>query len=286
MEMHVSGWGKDPIWRTPTRRATELTPSDFPLISRDRGLQGLVLQQSTTIKAQAAPVRPKPAGGVATQINPAITVALAPKLTLAEFNDDPNETVLVAPHEVEFDESRGLWYCDIKINMPDEYFPFVRLALARYQHNSLEHCHLSRIVRAEFIQLTPDRTVSITPAGTTGQQFTVTHTGVTYDAPGRPGVAPFRSAQAGPNLIRVTVEQKRPDGSGNLGWTPIPGDPYELKYLGKSGAATIHRDIVTIPGDRSGFRLIVQEFEMHLGGEDIQKPVKEGRLIFADAIEL
>ena len=39
----------------------------------------------------------------------------------------------VAGHNVGFDASRKLWYCDITFENPSAYTPFVRLALARYQ---------------------------------------------------------------------------------------------------------------------------------------------------------
>jgi hypothetical protein len=35
------------------------------------------------------------------------------------------------------------------------YFPFVRLALARFQPDSIPDAHLSRVILAEFIQLVP-----------------------------------------------------------------------------------------------------------------------------------
>jgi len=304
METLVSRWGKDPIWRTQTNRLTELVPSDFPLVSKSRDLQGFNLSSvataanpsiSSAAKAQLSPtIKAQPGLQVQpadTKVNPGIAALIQTQLlTLAELNDDTAQSVLVAAHDVFYDENRDLWYCDIEIDMPKEYFPFVQLSLARFQPNSLMHCHLSRLVRAEFIQLSPERTVSIVPAAApgqpiTGQQFTVTHTGATYDAPGRPGIGPMRVPPAGPNLIRVTVEQKRPDGGGNMGWVPIAGEPYELKFRSMSGSTAVHSEVVSLPGVRSEFRLIVQEFEMHYAGE-MNKPETQGRLIFADAVEL
>jgi hypothetical protein len=52
---------------------------------------------------------------------------------------------------------RQLWYADIEIDAGPSYLPFVRLALVRYQPTSLPDAHLSRVVLAEFVQLTPDR---------------------------------------------------------------------------------------------------------------------------------
>ncbi|MCA1802094.1 MAG: hypothetical protein LC662_06515 [Rhodothermaceae bacterium] len=44
---------------------------------------------------------------------------------------------LVAGHEVHFDEERKLWYSDIVVDLGQSYYPFIRLALARYQPESI-----------------------------------------------------------------------------------------------------------------------------------------------------
>src|SRR5690606_39692998 len=51
--------------------------------------------------------------------------------TLAE--DDGATQVVAVGHVVAYDEARQLWYCDIEIDAGPSYFPFVRLALARFQ---------------------------------------------------------------------------------------------------------------------------------------------------------
>ena len=83
-------------------------------------------------------------------------------------------------------------------------------------------------------------------------------------------------------------EQKQPNGRGNLGWAPIAGDPTDLEYRPNSRN---YSEIITVPGipntnGVSNFRLVVQEFEMLMGGDDIRIGKPEGRLVFADAIEL
>ena len=58
---------------------------------------------------------------------------------------------------------RQLWYCDIEIKAGAAYFPFIRLALARYQPTSSKHAHLSNVVLADIMALTPDRWLNVTP---------------------------------------------------------------------------------------------------------------------------
>jgi len=71
--------------------------------------------------------------------------------------------VEVAPHDVFFDPDRRLWYCDIEVNWGAAYYPFIRLALARYQPSSISGAHLSNIVLADLMALTPDRSLNVTP---------------------------------------------------------------------------------------------------------------------------
>jgi hypothetical protein len=56
----------------------------------------------------------------------------------------------VAGHAVSFDAERQLWFCDIDIDMGDAYYPFIRLALARFHPKSLprpKQFHLPKIAQ-------------------------------------------------------------------------------------------------------------------------------------------
>jgi hypothetical protein len=70
--------------------------------------------------------------------------------------------VSVAGYTVNYDPARELRFADIRIETADAYWPFVRLALARFQPNSIDGAHLSRVFRASFIQLPPRRDAEIT----------------------------------------------------------------------------------------------------------------------------
>jgi hypothetical protein len=54
-----------------------------------------------------------------------------------------------------FDPDCRLWYCDIEVNWGTAYYPFIRLALARYQPTSLPTAHLSNIVLTDFRRSRP-----------------------------------------------------------------------------------------------------------------------------------
>ncbi|MCU4157426.1 hypothetical protein J1N10_15725 [Carboxylicivirga sp. A043] len=78
---------------------------------------------------------------------------------------DKNERAKVVAYPVHFDEDRQVWFADIRINPQNMYFPFVKLALARYQPYSVrtdtEDVCLSPVVSANFNQLVPERQTTV-----------------------------------------------------------------------------------------------------------------------------
>ncbi|PFJ15774.1 hypothetical protein, partial [Bacillus cereus] len=49
----------------------------------------------------------------------------------------PNETVKVICFDVDWDSERKMWYSDLELNTGNAYYPFIRLALVRFQPKSL-----------------------------------------------------------------------------------------------------------------------------------------------------
>jgi hypothetical protein len=159
----------------------------------------------------------------------------------------------VAGHPVGFDEERSLWYCDLELSTMLTYAPFVRLALARYQPHSIEGVELSRVVLADFAQLTPTRSAVLTidPGDTRGARLFVGGLGPT---------APTRSE------ITVSVEQRIPDIPTDLGWEPAPAGvvnvvedqppPAEPEAVLWSGS--IEFAAQPTPGT---YRVVIREFE-------------------------
>ena len=98
--------------------------------------------------------------------------------TLPEASFPAGIQFTVVGHAVHFDITRNLWYCDISVNPHNTYFPFIRLALVRYQPHSIIGAHLSPVVLADFAQLSPDRTASITRNAAKPNELKVGVTGV------------------------------------------------------------------------------------------------------------
>ncbi len=73
--------------------------------------------------------------------------------------------VTAVGYPVEFDKERKLWFADMAIDHGTMYYPFIKLALARYQQHSVRKNNtdvcLSEVVLADFIQLVPERVCTI-----------------------------------------------------------------------------------------------------------------------------
>ena len=151
----------------------------------------------------------------------------------------------MAGHEVFYDEDRDLMYCDIDIDESGSaYMPFIRLALVRYQPNSLEDAHISRVILADYVQLSPDRSLSVVPVGRSLTDMVVTLSGLTYMR---------NTAGSGPGVARVFVEERDPTrgAADELGWKEVAG-PISLNPLPTQNPIfAIWQRTVTLPSART-----------------------------------
>jgi hypothetical protein len=132
------------------------------------------------------------------------------QLGLAE--NPGGQRVDVVAFEPEYDgTARNLWFCDIDMSpkAATSYYPFVRLALARYQRHSISSdTKLSPVIQTDFHQLAPSRT--LTARFTSAKALDVTLYGPAPDGPIR-------------NRVEVTVEHHDGMIPGDLGWKAVPG---------------------------------------------------------------
>ena len=88
-----------------------------------------------------------------------------PTVDEVAYPADDKYKVKAVAYPVEFDKQRKLWYCDMAIEHDKMYYPFIKLALARYQEHSVRKNNtdvcLSEVVQADFIQLVPERTCTV-----------------------------------------------------------------------------------------------------------------------------
>jgi hypothetical protein len=217
-------------------------------------------------------------------------------------NKDVNLTVVehatarvnIVAFNVKYDKDRQLYYADIMLNIALTYYPFVRLALARYQRNSLRtggtDCCLSPIVVADYIQIPSTRASSIR-FGTSRNNITVAISG------SQAGVAsnfPFFRSKVEFIIEPITV----PSTEGahiTLAGRPIEAYEYILTENDIKNFTFLHSHQFNLPDSWATrpYRVKVLEYEMII--YDILKP-KTGpnlgtqpmkdRLVFADVYEV
>jgi hypothetical protein len=256
---YVTGWGQDPLFGSAQLPSRHPSAASFPLASQ-KG-EGLPLDE---LKGQL---------------------------------------VNVAGHTIDitqnFDAGRDLWFCDIDVEIGQAYTPFIRLALARYQRSSVQgeegDISLSRVVLADFMQLAPDRSASVTVKG--GLAVGGTRAGPAIIKPSGPTLVvnvfgPSYSQVKGPTkplpgpgVLYVTLQRRNPkiDASNELGWEDVYEDPFVAKAkLPKEGPATWTAN-VPLPGPRTPglYRLVLEQFEEL--PSDNAKGVQQ-RIVYTDVL--
>ncbi len=161
---YVSLWGNDPIWDSAFVPGIAPTLADFPLARTAPDASGAWLPPN----APEAEKDQRPGPFLIKGVQP-------PSADRSRMG-----RVDVAPHDVFYDAERQLWYSDIEIKAGASYFPFIRLALARYQPTSSPGAHLSNVVLADIMALTADRWLNVTPAPD-APKVRVAVFGVSYD---------------------------------------------------------------------------------------------------------
>ncbi|MEV4441885.1 hypothetical protein AB0K09_23320 [Streptomyces sp. NPDC049577] len=185
------------------------------------------------------------------------------EVTLPELQ----RTLTAIPYAVQYDEEGDRWYADIDLSpvVASSYFPFVRLALARFQPYTMAGVPcVSAAVRTEPLQLPPHRRLTVTRAP--GQAT------VSVDGLG-PGTAP--------NVVRTELQVLN---APHAAAPPPPGaaDPGGWTTISSTTAALQQSRVLTLP-DSGGrpLRIVVQEFETSPTAAD-----GTGRLVYADIVPL
>jgi hypothetical protein len=197
-------------------------------------------------------------------------------LTLDEL--PPEWKVAVAGHAVEYDAERRLWYSDIEMDAGPSYFPFVRLALARYQPISVDNAHLSRVILADFAQLAPDRTAAVV---FDRHDLRKVHVSVAGDVYAAAGAAVSRREE-----VEANVELQSAEAKGDVGWIPVPESTVKLKAkaFGNTIVWSEELRLPKAPGLQP-FRVVVREYEL-MEADRGQGTQQVRRLVYADSVEV
>jgi hypothetical protein len=206
----------------------------------------------------------------ASHLNPANYVSVVNGVPLAEGVG----TVNVATYRPTFNADRGLWYFDIGLSPDQAYFPFLRLALARFQPESIGNLNLSRVVTTEFVQLTADRTASVAAQG--NGNYAVTLSGVT--ATNLPtALTPVNAAQwSSGHTVTAEIQQATTASPDPLDWTTITA-PVMLTPSQLNGYSVTYQGNVALPAGLpagSSHRVLFREYEVYAA--DNQDSVRAG----------
>ncbi len=180
--------------------------------------------------------------------------------------------VAVAIHDVEWDADRQRWACDIVLPPGRVYGPFVHLALARYQPNSLAGLELSSIAPLEWAQLAPDRAATVLLDALDLTKVTLTVTG--WSAAGTD------AAKNKPNAVSAILQTTSSLNPGDLDWTTVGAvDGQALTASSQPDGTTSWTGVIRLPKNRllTAYRLVITEQEQYGGG---------GRLVYSDAIRI
>ena len=206
----VTQWGRDPITLSSDIATNSPARKHFPLAK----LKGPIDAPGANVPAGEGAIGDFPTTGLQVPKQPG--------------------TFAIAPHQVGFDADRELWYADIVVDIPKgSYFPFVRLAVARYQPTSLEwdakdgpapngdtDLHLSSPVTCDFMQISADRIAVLVPIK--GNAYRVVVFGDTSTDDGRPVEA---KTKVQPNVIRVRTQVLDAKVDPVAGWRDVDGKP-------------------------------------------------------------
>jgi hypothetical protein len=197
--------------------------------------------------------------------------------------EEDSHLMSVAAHDVGFDDDRQLFYCDVEIDAGSSYFPFVRLALARYQPKSVQGAELSRVLLADFVQFAPDRLCWVAREPDDPRLLRVVVSGTGYQ---------LNRSFPCTSTIEARLERFLTD----LGWVPVSLQPTTLTNVQAVQTLAAWEGSMTLPssGPEVRFRVVVEEWESFLADVPTvslppDAPFGEGRqrrLVYADAVEI
>jgi len=239
LKPYVSQWGKDPVYTSNGLDSFSLTADKF-----------------------------------------ALAKCFKRELTLEELPDGGNsmsktDIVDVVGHKVEYDTNKKLWFSDIVIDPGQAYNPFVRLGLARYQPNSIDNAHLSRVVLSDFMQLLPDREFEVRFKEVSRKLKKYINIDVSFY-----GVSQNTSSARNINIVisKYILDKTTIKENLHIGWIPI----LNFNLSEKSNASIEKPDASEI------YKIDINEFE-HFKRDLANPAISEAgnispRLVYSDSI--
>ncbi|HMU46067.1 MAG TPA: hypothetical protein PKC72_06850 [Chitinophagaceae bacterium] len=235
-------------------------------------------------------------GGIAPNQNNFVNIKPENKDSNLSVVESPGVKVSIVAYDVKYDLERQLYYVDIGLNVVAAYYPFVRLALARYQRNSLRKggtdCCLSAIVQADYIQVPAPRASSL--------QFGNSKNNITAAISGTvPNVTPQPDFRTKVEFVIEPIEvPSSEDTHITINAKPIDTYSYVLQPADVKNFGFYHKHVFNLPAAYASkpYRVKVLEYEMIIydplkpnpnpGGVHFSTMPLKDRLVFADVYEV
>jgi hypothetical protein len=230
----TSLWGKDPINERGGETGGLMSATNPPLVTSLQLALSTMADELTDL-----------------ELGPARPVRITNDVALVDhpINVDKPSMVNVFGYQPEFDEDTKRWFVDIALDDGPSLWPFVRLAVARYQPSSLPFKELSPVTLTSWVQPLPTRMLTVSRQSPDRVQITLTGTisflhpvdlethGPGEDIPAfelsgdsPTGAAAGLAAKVRQSRrVRVTLQQL-PEGAGDLGWVDAFG-PQEIRAV-------------------------------------------------------
>ena len=299
----TSLWAVDPIQQRGGRTSGATVP---PLLGREH----VLLDTLSALWAGPLGITPPVIGGSADgwPRGAGLPVAASPELVLRDIHGSP--TVRVIGYEPEYDPETRRWFVDIALQNAPVASPFLRLAVVRWQPNSLPGCEVSGVAVTGWTQPLPERRLSVSRPDAATVQVTVS--GVTArlrpgtdvrELPGGligPDAPTGEEAAAAARLLRSRTMlarlEQRPDGAGDLDWSPVAYANLVPVHVDEGGtqeatwAGTIRIpdatpiDLRRPGGPESTWRVVVEEQELLDADSTDGMERLIGRLVYADHV--
>ncbi|HVJ44289.1 MAG TPA: hypothetical protein VM639_22490 [Dongiaceae bacterium] len=142
-----------------------------------------------------------------------------------EADGDGNRfKVQVVAYAPQFDPARRLWFCDVPMTGSRSYFGFIKLAIARYQPQSIDGHEISTVFRADFVQMIPERWINVRRDSLLRRRVMIIEV---Y------GTKHLQSDNYAPDpalagKFSIIVERHCGDQSKDAGWSPAAHQEYEI----------------------------------------------------------
>ncbi|WP_030864892.1 peptidoglycan-binding protein [Streptomyces sp. NRRL S-37] len=183
-------------------------------------------------------------------------------------------TVTVVGFAPRFDAEGDRWFCDLDLDTGDAWLPFIRLALVRYQPDSIPGAEISPVVVTDLVRTLPDRELRVR----LDDVPIVSVTGPSYDPSDSP-----------PPRVTATV-QRRNDAvtDEDLAWVTLHDTTVTLTSIDAASTRTpSYIGQVPLPGGarRDRLRLLVMETDGIPPNAGIP-PTTPGPVVYCDTVPL